>query len=646
MRLLKYLPGSVLLFCVCIGSGCKDKNGPPGAGQYAYADKQMIQKLTQSADSTAGYQPDNAQSLYQEALTYSKKHNDVKSMSRILIRMGNVYTIKGMYDSALLCYTQCRELTAGQSSADSISMIQQLNNNLASIHLRLNNYEEALRLLMPIAKWAEGSNSYDLLPNIYANIGVALMNSDEDGKALLYFDKGIKAAQKTTQAQKLLIPIYVNQCQTLLNMGNIKQGKEICEKTLILLKQNPNPEIEVQAKYLLGTIYEQEADNTKAIETYEALMNMKNDLPGRLAPIARLGSLYRSNNDFKKAEACFNEVLSIATQTNSPFNQSGAYYDLSKVYEQAGNPAKALACMKQYLVLKDSVQSLEKMKAVSLMEVRFRTAEKDKELAENKLTIANQEAKLVRRNTVVAGTCIGALLLLGGGAYSYRNRQRHERQKYEIAVYQALAKGEEKERNRIARDLHDGIGGLLTTLKMQHKMMGKFAPGIMQNEIYGETEHLLDTTIQEVRKTAHNLMPELLLRHGLVEAVSLFCKSMQEDNSLEIDFQYYGLIQDLEESFQLAVYRIIQELVHNIVKHARATEALVQLSRHNEALDVTVEDNGTGMHLQQQEPGAGMGLKNVESRVKELNGKMHIKSASGEGTGVYIEFNLSRRSKY
>src|SRR5690606_24291682 len=121
----------------------------------------------------------------------------------------------------------------------------------------------------------------------------------------------------------------------------------------------------------------------------------------------------------------------------------------------------------------------------------------------------------------------------------YRNRQRSEKQKREIAVWQALSEGEEKERARIARELHDGIGGLLSTLKMQLRILAKRMPEVAVTDIYQEADGLLDNTITEVRKTAHNLMPELILRHGLVEAIRMFCRSIQQDEGLKMDFQYY-----------------------------------------------------------------------------------------------------------
>jgi signal transduction histidine kinase len=142
----------------------------------------------------------------------------------------------------------------------------------------------------------------------------------------------------------------------------------------------------------------------------------------------------------------------------------------------------------------------------------------------------------------------------------------------------------------------------------------------------------------EIRKSAHNLMPEVLHHHGLAEAVHSFCVKIGRSNGLNVTFQCLGTSLRLNEAFELVVYRIVQELLHNTVRHAQATQALVQLSFAPGVLSLTVEDNGIGF-----DPAAvkrGIGLANLQSRADAYGGRVDVDSFPGKGTATYIEFNL------
>ena len=147
----------------------------------------------------------------------------------------------------------------------------------------------------------------------------------------------------------------------------------------------------------------------------------------------------------------------------------------------------------------------------------------------------------------------------------------------------------------------------------------------------------LDKTIAELRKVAHNLMPEALVRFGLRSAVKDFCESIQLSGNTEIICEQFGTDRELGNIADVNVYRIIQELVNNAVIHGRATQILAQLTKTDERVLITVEDNGKGFELSSLEKLSGMGLTNIQSRVNYFNGLLDIGSRPGEGTTVNIE---------
>lgn len=160
---------------------------------------------------------------------------------------------------------------------------------------------------------------------------------------------------------------------------------------------------------------------------------------------------------------------------------------------------------------------------------------------------------------------------------------------------------------------------------------------------YQEGMTMLEDIGDEIRKTAHNLLPPALLRQSLPDAVRAYCNSIQEGSNLQVDLQCYGEFEQVSQDFKLNIYRITQELLRNIVAHAHATEALVQLVVNGHILALTVEDNGIGFSKDQST--TGMGVHNLQTRVAALNGHCAIESEPGKGTSVFIEFDLATLPK-
>lgn len=200
--------------------------------------------------------------------------------------------------------------------------------------------------------------------------------------------------------------------------------------------------------------------------------------------------------------------------------------------------------------------------------------------------------------------------------------------------------GQETERSRIARDLHDGLGGLFSTVKMYFSTLQHERPELSNDPLFTKSFELADTASVEMRRIAHNLMPEVLLKLGLVNAVQDLCNNINAGRLMIISFQYYGMEQRLNSSIEVMLYRIIQELLNNIIKHAEASEVIIQFNRHSDRLTITVEDNGRGFNVSDVSVGTA-GISTIKNRVNYLNGQLNIDSKSGVGTTVIMEFLLN-----
>ncbi|MFT3681603.1 MAG: sensor histidine kinase [Ferruginibacter sp.] len=330
-----------------------------------------------------------------------------------------------------------------------------------------------------------------------------------------------------------------------------------------------------------------------------------------------------------------------------------AHKTMAESYRAKGDYKNALLQSDQYVHLSDSLLRKDKMDMINRLEMRYRIVEKDKVLAEQKLKIAEIENSVRRRNFFIAAIALLVLFSVLGFAL-WRRKNIHKQklqqeridnlqQKMEIERLNATIDGEEKERTRIARELHDGIGALLTGAKMNFELVRKNSH-FEQNHDFMEGIKLLEETASGLRETAHNIMPETLMQEGLANAVKSFCERMTGRGGTTINFQTLGEPFNTDAAFNLPVYRIIQELIHNIRKHANAAEVLVQINFHDDGgIDITVEDDGVGMDMNTSKNSYGMGIKNINERVKQLGGRIDINSSIGKGTSVYLEFEQAKQ---
>lgn len=273
---------------------------------------------------------------------------------------------------------------------------------------------------------------------------------------------------------------------------------------------------------------------------------------------------------------------------------------------------------------------------------------------EKKNTAINNYIKTIRfnekLNTYFTVFIIIFIILIAVLLYAYKQRLKamkqrdelhvlaieKEKQHSKISTLTALLEGQEQERARLARDLHDGLGGLLSSTKLQLSHLTPQATSPV-NEGISQSITQIDGAVEELRLVAHNLMPELLMKYGLVATITEFASRMTTAQ-LEVHAQFLVTEIHLPKEKQLLIYRIVQELVNNAIKHAQASEIIIQLSEQDHDLLVTVEDNGKGFDLNKINVKKTAGFHNIESRIEFLKGTMTI--FSEEKVGTSIEFKI------
>ena len=311
----------------------------------------------------------------------------------------------------------------------------------------------------------------------------------------------------------------------------------------------------------------------------------------------------------------------------------------SEINEKMNKLDVALEYRKKYETLNDSLLSAGTQQTIHTLETEYRTTEKEKDLAEQKLIIARKEFDIQKKDKVIflsTTIAVALLSLMVISFLAYRNRQRVNRERMkllekqnEVKVLTANMEGQEKERARLARELHDGVGGVLSAAKMHLSIV----PGDVN---ISEAMTMLDQASQEIRTIAHNLSPNMIQVNELHTVLGEYCARVKSAQ-LAVDYYVVGAVPKLEPAFKLGVYRAFQEIMNNVIKHSRATHVMIQISVNDDLLLLTVEDNGMGFDTNAT---SGNGLTNLRNRVAELRGEIQITSTLSKGTTVQFEFDL------
>jgi len=360
-----------------------------------------------------------------------------------------------------------------------------------------------------------------------------------------------------------------------------------------------------------------------------------------------LGDALFNVKRYKEAEIYLNNALKLGNEKGLKELSKKALFMLATLEEEKGNYKKAFIHMTEHNRLKDSLISNKNITVVKELDKKYQTEKKDKEIAEQKLALVDQNLALTesksktRLMSILIVSLLSASILLW---FLFQQRQRRIQQQLvtiqreqEVRTLESLMEGEEKERFRIAKELHDGVNGDLSAIKFKLSSLLE-----MNNTVIKEAVAMIDNSCEQVRAISHNLVPPSLKNFSLLEAVEEYCQSMNSIHAPEVHFQQVGDAIDLDKKQEANVFRIIQELVTNSIKHSEAKEINVQLSHLENTLQLTVEDNGKGFDPKSVKSD-GIGMQNVQSRVDYLNATMDFVS-NEKGTSYTIEMNTKNKA--
>lgn len=367
----------------------------------------------------------------------------------------------------------------------------------------------------------------------------------------------------------------------------------------------------------------------------DSIRRLTGDEHGQAEQLLYFGDLYQAWGKLPQAIQWFSASVQASRRMGVPYMEQYAQERLAELYEQQGDASAALLATRRAFAVKDSLFNDRNSRTILDLEQRYKVADKDRAIAELAASAA--------RRQLMVWTALGSLVLvvvLGLLAYQVKQRKlRAERDRAIIAErdagLKAVFEATETERRRLAAELHDGIGQQLGGLKHRLEHLKE---NTAVGQPFREVIEIVDDTSREVRALAHQMMPKALDRLGLAPAVEEMLRRSFNGTGIQHRFDQFGMEQGVRNELATGVYRIAQELVGNILKHAQATEVDVQLLRNKDQLVLLVQDNGSGYSAARN---TGIGLRNIQDRVRALGGTFTIEGAPGQGTEASIRIPLN-----
>ncbi|MEP6750991.1 MAG: sensor histidine kinase [Bacteroidota bacterium] len=428
------------------------------------------------------------------------------------------------------------------------------------------------------------------------------------------------------------------------------------------VKALDKPSVNVEYYGKTGGLYWTEKNWVKAIEYYMVAYtnaHKVNKWYEQAAYLRGIADSYYWLGNQQQAEAYALKALAVNDQNDFTREKRALYNLFSLIYFKNKDYKNAYLYTKKYIGENATIDDKEHKKTVAALDKKYLSAQKEKEIIQLQKDKEIQSLSIRQKSTLnyFLLATVAALLVVGFLAYgNIRKRQQLAKQQGELqqqrirelekdkqlVAVDAMLKGQEGERSRLAKDLHDGLGGLLSGVKFSLINMKDNLIITPENMVVFERSlDMIDTSIKELRRVAHNMMPEMLTKFGLNEALKEYCNSINTTKLLTVKYQSLGMETRLDNSTEIIIYRIVQELLNNTMKHAGATESFVQLIRDGNRLNIVVEDDGKGFDTKLPAYNDGAGLVNVRSRVDYLKGRLDIHAEPGKGTLVNIEFNTA-----
>ena len=589
--------------------------------------------------------PDSSRYFANRAINLASNEADPHLMAISVNSLGSAYQATGQYDSAVIYLNQA--LSSHQELKDSTRIATTLN-NIGICQDELGNYKMALTYYFDALKIAEALNDVNTEAMLVGNIGIVYKKMKSYSKVLEYYKRALGlyeqlgndfgVAVTTGNVGSVYIQLkefdkaieYSHSAETLYkDLGYVRYIPYVIGNAAIA--SDSLNLAETEKLYLESIRGHEDFDNQ-----YELAYQYKN-----------IASFYLKKSDFSRSS----QFVTLAIETAQAIDAKEMLKDALRIAATVsfGNGDFRQAYLHQlaYETVKDSIFETNKTKQIFELQTQYETEKKEQQITLQAAQISKQAIQNQRNIAIIVGLILGISLLVGIFLLN-RNRllkkQRLLLQEAQIqlkeAQIEAAISSQEKERSRFAKDLHDGFGQMISILNLNLKSLED--NGKDKHEVFENSSKILEDMYQELKGICFNLMPQTLVKHGIVAALNEFAARINAADKMRVETDFFGLDHRLTEVQEISLYRISQEWVNNVIKYSDTTKVTIQITRDEEEMTLMIEDDGTGFDLNLLKSGKGNGWKNMNSRANLINGELEIDTTPGiKGSTLIVNVPVS-----
>ena len=615
---------------------------------YLKDDTAIVNQLNKDAEKIQFSDPVKAIKIINKSIFTAQKINYSFGLSvAYSLRAGLLY-YEMKLDSCKLLLDKAYSLVSKYTDKESKNQRANILNRYAAIFQRRQNYDSAVELYLQSANIFKETGDEQKIINSYYNLSGIYKYLGDTTKTFYYARETNRLAAKTADTVFLI--------RGLIVLGEAYNYIKNYDSLLLISQKGLRLANSHQMTFAMGIFHNfmglyftnKEVQYDSAVLHYNIALQIFNkiNIPfDKALVLQNIGNTYLKKKEFVNAIKFSKQANELSENLGFEQVQNMSLMDLVKAEEQLGDIPESYKYLKQYVKVNDSIQNRNSQKKVYDMEAKY--------LAQKKEVMMLAQQKIIKQKNQLNYLLASGLFLLAFIIallyFIYRNKQKLHEQKItkletqqQLTATEAVLKGEEQERTRLAKDLHDGLGGMLSGIKFSfNTMKGNLVMTPDNTQSFERSMDMLDSSIKEMRRVAHNMMPEALVKFGLDTALKDFCNEIQQSGALYISYQSIGLENMvIKQTAEITIYRIVQELVNNIMKHAAAKNAIVQVTKTSGQLAVTVEDDGRGFDTNILNKVKGIGWSSIQNRVEFLKGTLDVISEKEKGTSVHIEINV------
>lgn len=576
-----------------------------------------------------------------EALELASQLGYNRGIAQSFNDMGIIYIDKGNYSKSLEFFDESMKIR--KALKDSVG-VASLYNKIGIIYQKKGQLKDALENQIEALKIYEALHSDLWIGYSLNNIAIVHQNLENLEKSLEYHEQALEYRIKMDDLYGEA-GSYGNMANVYVKLQDTTKAIEYYLKALQIFREINNKESISAMLSNLGNIYIAKGDEVFALELLNeslAIRESLGDKKGIASSLIKIGEAYTNLKQFEKASYALNKGLQFAKEIDVVEEEMAGYLNLAKMYALQLQLDSAFRLMSLYISTKDSVYNQRLEQQIIDVQTRYETErmEQDIDFLKNKNELAELNLKQKRTENLLLILLIA--VIIGIAIFTYYRYKLKQKAALDAAIIKsneqklkAVLDGQEAERRRIARELHDGVGQKLAGLKLNWS-------GIISNvhtdntvDIYSNLSQLIDETASEVRSISHQMLPKELEQFGLISAIEGLVSSSFNNSSIRVSFEHFGMKSRFSYDIELAIYRILQEMLSNILKHSEANMVKIELLKRRESVLLLVEDNGKGFNYNSKKE-HGIGLMNIESRAESVNGTLNYESQINKGTVVSV----------